>query len=246
MDETDVMQESGGSRARRADAAEVSEEVLEEASKEASEETSEETSEEVLAEASDGAFSDTAMKREAHIILIGFMGAGKSTVGRCLSRKLSRQLLDTDAMIEARAGMTISEIFASQGEEAFRTTETEVLSGLAQRQTPVIVSTGGGMPMRRDNREALRNLGYVVWLRVRPETVCARLAGDTTRPLLAGDDRRQKARVLLAERDPIYEETAHLIVDADEREPEEIAQEILAKLPTGRIRRETKLARPCG
>ena len=179
------------------------------------------------------ASTDTAVKREPHIILIGFMGAGKSTVGRWLSRKLSRQLLDTDAMIEARAGMTISEIFASQGEEAFRAAETEVLAGLAQRRTPVIVSAGGGMPMRPENREALRKLGFVVWLRVRPETVCARLAGDTTRPLLAGDDRQQKAETLLAQRGPIYGETAHLIVDADDRRPEAVADEILNGLHKG-------------
>lgn len=173
-----------------------------------------------------------------HIILIGFMGAGKSTVGRRLSRKLSRQLLDTDAMIEARAGMTVSEIFASRGEAAFRATETEVLAGLALRREPVIISTGGGMPMRPENREALRKLGHVVWLRVKPGTVCERLAGDNTRPLLAGDDRQQKVEALLAQRGPIYGETAHLTVDADGRAPEEIAEEILTKLHIGNIRRE--------
>lgn len=165
-----------------------------------------------------------------HIVLIGFMGAGKSTVGRWLSRKLSRQLLDTDAMIEARAGMTISEIFAARGEEAFRAAETEVLAGLAQRRQPVIVSTGGGMPMRAENREALRKLGSVVYLRVKPETVCERLAGDTTRPLLAGDDRQRKVETLLAQRGPIYEKAAHLTVDADARGPEAIAEEILHEL----------------
>ncbi len=162
-----------------------------------------------------------------HIVLIGFMGAGKSTVGRWLSRKLSRQLLDTDAMIEARAGMTISEIFAARGEEAFRTAETEVLAGLAQRRQPVIVSTGGGMPMRAENREALRKLGSVVYLRVKPKTVCERLTGDTSRPLLAGDDRQKKVETLLAQRGPVYEEAAHLTVDVDGRGPEEIAEEIL-------------------
>ena len=131
----------------------------------------------------------TAAAQEGrHIVLVGFMGAGKSTVGRWLSRKLFWQLLDTDAMIEARAGMTISEIFAVRGEEAFRSTETEVLAGLARMRSPVIISTGGGMPLRAENRAALRSLGRVVYLRVKPETVCARLAGDTTRPLLAGEE----------------------------------------------------------
>ncbi len=164
-----------------------------------------------------------------NIILIGFMGAGKSTVGRVLSRRLYRQLLDTDAMIEARAGMTVSEIFASLGEEAFRGTETEVLKGLRQLKNPVIISTGGGMPLREENRTALRELGCVVYLRVQPETVCERLAEDDSRPLLAGGDRRQKVETLLARRGPVYEAAAHLIVDADGRTPEEIAEEIMGK-----------------
>ncbi len=175
-----------------------------------------------------------------HIILIGFMGAGKSTIGRWLSRKLSRQLLDTDAMIEARAGMTISEIFAVRGEDAFRTAETEVLEGLAQRRQPVIISTGGGMPMREENRRALRSLGRVVYLRTKPETVCERLAGDTTRPLLAGGDRQQKAKELLARRGPVYEETAHLAVDTDGRTPEEIAEEIIRQLQTAPALRDAE------
>lgn len=164
---------------------------------------------------------------DRHIILIGFMGAGKTTVGKWLSRKLSWQLLDTDAMIEARADMTIARIFETQGEEAFRTTETEVLSGLAKRLKPVIISTGGGMPMREENRQMLRKLGWVVYLRVCPETVCERLARDVSRPLLAGGDRREKVSALLNLRGPVYEETAHLVVDVDGKTPEEIGEEIL-------------------
>ncbi len=165
--------------------------------------------------------------QEKHIVLIGFMGAGKSTVGRCLSRMLSRQLLDTDAMIEARAGMSVSEIFETRGEEAFRGIETEVLSGLAKRRVPVIVSTGGGMPMREENRRKLQKLGLVVYLRVRPETVCRRLADDTARPLLAGGDRRQRVDELLRLRDPVYMSAARLIVDTDEKTPDAVAEEIL-------------------
>ncbi len=165
-----------------------------------------------------------------HIVLIGFMGAGKSTVGRLLSEKLSIQLLDTDAMIEARAGMTISEIFSVRGEDAFRAIETDVLKELAQRQQPAVISTGGGMPMREENRRALRELGSVVYLQVKPETVCERLANDTVRPLLAGGDRRQKVETLLAQRGPVYEETAQLKVDADSQKPEAVAEEILVKL----------------
>ncbi len=193
---------------------------------------------ETAARAAAGKAADTQTVRNArrcgHIVLIGFMGAGKSTVGRWLSRKLSRQLLDTDAMIEAGAGMTISEIFATRGEEAFRAAETEVLTGLAARRQPVVISTGGGLPVRAENREALRKLGCVVYLRVKPETVCERLAGDHSRPLLAGDDRQRKVESLLAQRGPIYEETAHLTVDVDGRTPEMIGEEILGRMDARR------------
>ncbi len=165
-----------------------------------------------------------------HIILIGFMGAGKTTVGRSLSRRLQRQLLDTDAMIEARAGMSVSRIFETEGEASFRRTESEVLSGLAQRRSPVIVSTGGGMPLREENRRMLRQMGHVVYLRVKPETVCARLASDTSRPLLQGGDRKEKIRALLAERGPVYEAAAHIAVDTDRKRPDQIAEEILKAL----------------
>ena len=137
-----------------------------------------------------------------HIILIGFMGAGKSTVARSLSRRLP----------------------------SFRRTESGVLAGLAERRSPVIISTGGGLPMREENRRVLRQMGRVVYLRVKPETVCARLASDTTRPLLQGGDRKEKIRALLAERGPFYEAAAHFAVDTDGKRPDQIAEEILTAL----------------
>ena len=166
---------------------------------------------------------------DRHIVLIGFMGAGKTTVGGQLSATLGCPLLDTDAMIEEQAGMTISEIFANQGEEAFRRTETEVLADLACRE-PAVVSTGGGVPLREENRRALRDMGYVVYLKVRPDTVLRRLSGDTTRPLLQGENKREKVESLLAGRDPVYRAAAHLAVEADGRKPEDIAAEILSRI----------------
>ncbi len=165
------------------------------------------------------------------VILIGFMGAGKSTVGRWLSRRLSWRFLDTDAMIEARAGMTVSRIFETRGEDAFRETESAVIGELARLRGPAIVSTGGGVPLREDNRRVLRNIGYVVYLRVRPETVCRRLARDRSRPLLQGCDRNEKVTALLSARDPVYTETAHLTVDTDRKRPEQIGEEILSGIP---------------
>lgn len=166
---------------------------------------------------------------EKHIVLIGFMGAGKTVVGKCLSRQLSRQMLDTDAMIEARAGMTINDIFRTQGEETFRVIEAEVIASLTEFRDPVIISTGGGVPLREENQRALKELGRVVYLRVQPETVLRRLYGDTTRPILQGGDKKEKVTGLLEYRGPIYEKTAHLTVDVDQKKPEEIARQIIAE-----------------
>ena len=105
-----------------------------------------------------------------HIVLIGFMGAGKSTVGRALAAELGRELLDTDQMIEEKAGCRITEIFARQGEQAFRRLEEEILKQLAEEKAPAVISTGGGMPVFEKNRPALRRLGTVVYLQVKPET----------------------------------------------------------------------------
>lgn len=143
---------------------------------------------------------------------------------------LSRKLLDTDAMIEERAGMTIGEIFADRGEASFRQTETEVLQELAAMEFPAVISTGGGMPLKEKNRRALRTMGMVVYLMVRPETVLQRLAGDTARPLLQGEDKSGKVKSLLTQRDPVYREAAHIVVETDGKKPEVIAAEILDRL----------------
>ena len=165
-----------------------------------------------------------------HIILIGFMGAGKSTVGRILSRKLSLPLLDTDAMIEEKAQMPISRIFARKGENAFRETESQVLKDLLQRREPAVISTGGGMPMREENRQLLRSMGTVVYLRVEPPTVIKRLASDRSRPLLQGGDRQEKITELLKQREPLYADAAHISVDTDSRRPEKVADEIRKRI----------------
>lgn len=163
---------------------------------------------------------------DRHIILIGFMGAGKTTVGKRLAEMLSRRLLDMDSMIEETAGMSVSRIFDVMGEEAFRRIESEVLVDLAASEEAAVVSTGGGVPLREENRKALREMGLVVYLRVDPDTVLERLADDTSRPLLAGADKRERVESLLAIRDPIYRETAQRTVAAAGRSPEEIAREI--------------------
>ena len=163
------------------------------------------------------------MSRE-NVILIGFMGAGKTSVGQALAKASGRPLLDTDSLIEEEASMTISQIFAVQGEQAFRETESRVIARLLDQTHGAVISTGGGLPLRQENRERLRQLGTVVFLRVKPETVLERLKGDTTRPLLQGGDVEEKVQDLLTYRDPLYEQAAHQVVDVDERTVEEIVR----------------------
>lgn len=162
-----------------------------------------------------------------NIVLIGFMGCGKTTVGEKLAADLSFVFLDTDQYIEEKEAMTINDIFATKGEEYFRGLETSSLEELVQRTEKSIVSSGGGLPLRKENAELLQKLGFVVYLRVQKETVLERLEGDTTRPLLACDNPAQKVQELLEFRDPIYEVGAHLVVDVDGKTVEAIAEEIV-------------------
>lgn len=164
--------------------------------------------------------------RKENVILIGFMGSGKSTVGIALSYRLQCVLTDTDKMIERKEGRSISEIFASEGEAYFRQKETELLEKLKKEKGKQIFSVGGGTPLRPENRKLLRELGTVVYLKASPETVYERLRGDTTRPLLQGDDPMGKIKRLLGERGEIYREAADIIVETDRKRPARIAGEI--------------------
>lgn len=164
-----------------------------------------------------------------HIILIGFMGAGKTTIGQVLAQRLKRPLFDTDQLIEEQAGMTVSRIFEVHGEERFRTMETETIRTMISSGEDWVLSVGGGLPLREENRTLLKQAGTVVYLRVRPETVLDRLKGDTTRPLLQGGDVREKVETLLSYRSPFYEEAAHVTIDVDGKIPEEIGDEILKR-----------------
>lgn len=157
-----------------------------------------------------------------NVVLIGFMGCGKSTVGIRLSYRLKRVLEDTDKRIEREQGKTIKEIFAQQGEGAFRDMETELLERMRGEKNERIIATGGGLPLREENRKLLKQLGHVVYLRIRPETVYERLKNDTTRPLLQGEDPLGKIIRLMGQRADIYESAADTIIDVDNRDMEEI------------------------
>lgn len=165
-------------------------------------------------------------KIKKNVLLIGFMGAGKTSVGRKLSWKLRIPVEDTDKLIEQKAGKSISEIFATEGEEAFRRMETEELREICSRPYSRILSVGGGTPVREENRKLLKKCGTVVYLRVKPETVWERLKEDTTRPLLNCEDPLAKIRELMAARKEAYESCADVILDVDEMNVDDCASSL--------------------
>ena len=165
-----------------------------------------------------------------NIILIGYMGCGETTVGKSLARLESAIFLDTDERIEEKQGRTISEIFAQDSEKAFRDMETAYLKELLRlKREGMIVSTGGGMPVRDENRQLLRELGYVVYLKASAETIYERVKGDTKRPLLQCEDPLSRIRDMMEQRREAYESTAHYIVHK-QQELAEIIQERYRKM----------------
>ncbi len=169
---------------------------------------------------------ESALERKKNLLLIGFMGAGKTTVGLKLSWKLRLPVEDTDKLIEKKAGMTISDIFREQGEVAFRDMETALLREISQRPYQRIFSVGGGTPVREENRELLKQCGTVVYLRLKPETVWNRLKGDDSRPLLRCEDPLGKIRELMEARRVAYEGCADVILDVDDLSVQECADKI--------------------
>lgn len=165
-----------------------------------------------------------------NVILIGFMGCGKTTVGLRLSYRLRKAVMDTDKEIEKEEKRSISDIFAADGEAYFRDRETECLRKLIVTAGNQIISVGGGLPMREVNRELLHELGRVVYLRAKAETIYERLKHDTTRPLLQGENPQDKIRTLMAQREENYAKAADVIVDVDGKDFEQIISEIEKQL----------------
>lgn len=161
-----------------------------------------------------------------NVILIGFMGCGKTTVGLRLSYRLRRTVIDTDKEIEREEKRTIADIFATDGEPCFRDMETACLKRLLENTDGQIISVGGGLPVREENRQLLRELGQVFYLRAKGETIYERLKGDTTRPLLQGDDPMTKIETLLKERDSYYRAAADVVITVDGKSFGEILNEI--------------------
>lgn len=168
----------------------------------------------------------TDLKRQVYpkdnVVLIGFMGSGKTTFGKALAEHMKMDFLDTDAYIEERAGKTIPQIFAEDGEEAFRSLETEVLQHLRDSVNRTVFATGGGMPLRQENARLLKEIGKVCYLSAAPQVIFERVKGDTNRPLLQGEDPYGTICQLMKERRLRYEQAADVVVDANSDNIEEM------------------------
>ncbi len=160
-----------------------------------------------------------------HIFLIGFMGAGKSTVALTLKKNYGMEYVEMDRQIEKDAGMTISRIFEIKGEKEFRRMETELIGTFADRKN-LVVSCGGGVPMNPENVRLMKSMGTVVYLSAAPETIFERVRHKHHRPLLEGNMNIGYIRKLLEKRLPAYENAADFTVQTDGKSLSEIAEEI--------------------
>lgn len=166
---------------------------------------------------------------DRNILLIGFMGAGKTTVSACLGKMLAMETIEMDAYIEEKEGMKIREIFDTHGEEYFRNCESNTLIELRNKDHAVI-SCGGGVPLRSQNVELMKKNGYVVWLTAKPEAILERVKDGTDRPLLNGHMNIPFISDLMESRREKYSAAADLIVDTTGKEITEICEELLQKL----------------
>lgn len=170
-----------------------------------------------------------AVKRAQNLFLVGMMGAGKTTVGRMLARRLKRAFYDSDQEIERRCGVRIPVIFDIEGEAGFRAREAQVIAALAALEG-IVLATGGGAVLAEDNRRCLAARGTVLYLHARPADLWARVRHDRNRPLLATPDPLQKLEQLYAVRDPLYREIADLVLDTGAQSAQALGKQLLARL----------------
>ena len=157
------------------------------------------------------------------------MGAGKTTVGRMLARRLKRPFYDSDHEIERRCGVRIPLIFDIEGETGFRSREAQVIADLCALQG-IVLATGGGVVLAQENRRQLAAHGNVVYLHARPGFLWQRVRHDRNRPLLATPDPQKRLEDLYAERDPLYRETADIVLDTGKQSVQSLVKDLLANL----------------
>ncbi len=167
------------------------------------------------------------MNEDRNFFLVGLMGAGKTTVGRALARRMQLAFVDSDQEIEARTGVRIATIFELEGEAGFRLREEDVIAQLVERQG-IVLATGGGAVLSSTTRERLRQHGTVIYLRASAEDLWHRTRHDRSRPLLQTDDPRARLQQLYEQRDPLYLQTAHIVIDTAHQS----VQRLVAQLET--------------
>ncbi len=167
------------------------------------------------------------MDADHNFFLVGLMGAGKTTVGRALARRMQRTFVDSDHEIEARTGVRIATIFELEGEAGFRTREEDTIAQLVKRRG-IVLATGGGAVLSPKTRALLRQHGTVIYLRACAEDLWHRTRHDRSRPLLQIGDPKAKLQQLYEQRDPLYRETAHIIIDTAHQS----VQKLVAQLET--------------
>jgi shikimate kinase len=173
--------------------------------------------------------SNFAREPNGNIFLVGMMGAGKTTIGRLLAHFLGKTFYDCDREIQKRTGVGIPLIFEIEGEAGFRKRETEVLSELVALEN-IVLATGGGAVLSPENREMLKRRGTVIYLRAAVDDLWRRTRQDKNRPLLKTSDPRRKLAELYTQRDPLYRETAHIVVESGKRSARHLAQLLAQQL----------------
>lgn len=167
------------------------------------------------------------MNAPRHIVLVGLMGTGKTTVGRALAHRLGRRFVDSDAVIEAAQGRTVREIFATDGEPAFRALEADALREALNSPEPLVIAAAGGVVLSEANREALQtDAARVVWLRADPTLLVERVRGGGHRPLLDQDPAGVLAQ-MHETREPLYREVADVVVSVDNRTVNDVVEAVL-------------------
>jgi shikimate kinase len=169
------------------------------------------------------------MATNKNIFLIGLMGAGKTTIGRQLANELGLEFFDSDHEIEKRTGVTITHIFDIEGETGFRKRETAILDELTEKKD-IVLATGGGAIIKPENRQFLMSRGTTVYLYANLDTLLERTAKDRSRPLLQTENPQEKLKELFQERDPLYRETADIIIDTANDSVRLAVKEIQEKL----------------
>jgi len=170
------------------------------------------------------------MRSSRNLFLVGLMGAGKTTVGRQLAKRLGKRFLDSDQEIEERTGVKVATIFEIEGEAGFRARESRVIEELAETED-LVLATGGGVVLDPANRARLAASGFVIYLHAQPRDLWQRTRQDKTRPLLQGVDPLARLKELYAIRDPLYREIADIVIDTGRQGVGALIARVLAELP---------------